>query len=230
MATDHSKSYKGRSIKAYLHRARLFNILKILDRVETKPGVIFDVGCSNGYITGFIAEKFPESKVIGWDRNTENLDLARQNYPSLQFESIDLNSSADFPLKADLVTCLETLEHVGAVGVAIRNLKSMLNSRGVLLISVPIESGFLGAIKYFVKTRMFGYSFNEISEDSRQQRMYEKDLLMNRDVSKFRSDREGWGTHFGFDYRRVEEILHREFPDVNAWTAGLTRFFMVKNQ
>lgn len=128
------------------------------------------------------------------------------------------------------MTCLETLEHVGGLGVAIRNLKSMLNPEGILLISVPIESGFLGAIKYFVKTRIFGYSFSEISEDPKKQKMYERDLLMSRDISKFRNDREGWGTHFGFDHRRVEEILKEEFHEVDAWTAGLTRFFIVKKR
>lgn len=186
----------------------------------------FDVGCSNGYITNLVASILNPEEVVGWDHTEANLDLGRQRYPHILFKCIDLNNPNESLKKADLVTCFETLEHVGNIEAALRNIYLMVKPGGFILISVPIESGLVGAIKYLIKTKIFRYTLDELSTDSNFRKNYEKALFSGADISSFRNQRDGWGSHFGFDYRLLEEYLFKNDNDIQKWTLGTTIFYL----
>ena len=73
----------------------------VAELIDCKPGgTIVDLGCGNGALTNIIKNK--GYKVIGIDASDELLDLARRNYPDIDFVQADATS---FSLKqpADVV-------------------------------------------------------------------------------------------------------------------------------
>jgi trans-aconitate methyltransferase len=85
-------TYKIFSLKNLPHILRLRKIHAILsDKIVQRPHVYIDVGCSNGYITNLVAKLTNPKTVIGLDHCDTNLTKARNNFPSYQFEFVDLN-------------------------------------------------------------------------------------------------------------------------------------------
>ena len=89
-------------------------------------------------------------KTFGYD-HSPNIDIARKLYPKFKFEYIDLNKINKFDERFDLITCFEVLEHVGNIEVAIDNLISSSKENSKIIISVPIETGLIGLIKFLIK-------------------------------------------------------------------------------
>src|SRR5690606_22672905 len=74
-----------------------------------------------------------------------------------------------------------------------------------LLISVPIEIGAWGTLKFLAK-RSLGYGLQELPGPP-SSLQYLRKLLVGRPISVLRDARKNWSTHFGFDYRDVEAKL-----------------------
>lgn len=71
----------------------------VLNLLDIRPGdTVIDLGCGNGVLTGQFSEM--GAHVIGVDASAEMLEIARKNYPALQFEQADaldftVNNPAD---------------------------------------------------------------------------------------------------------------------------------------
>lgn len=225
MPEDHSQSYKGLGLRAISHRARLNAILRQLYLMGPMPGTSYcDLGCSNGFITEQIRSKF-SLNATGMDHSIEHFVLGRQKYPEINFCHVDLNRLYEGDERFDLVTCFETLEHVGQVPNGVQNVIGRIAPGGQGLISVPIEHGKRGIAKYFIKKMIGGYTTAElgISEAS-----YRKALFSSGRLSKTRPKADGFGTHFGFDFRDVDDCLQEFGVNFSAFNSGMTRFYRIQ--
>lgn len=231
MVPDHSRTYQSKSFRNIPHSLRLRSIVSLLDTRLSSGDISFaDFGCSNGYVTNILAQRFSVERPHGFEYEEEHLQKARQDYPHIAFASINLNSptpSGSF----DLVTCFETLEHVGELENALDHLLSSTRKGGLLVLSVPIEIGPRGLAKYLAKTVIYrsNYSthFKELS-DQNIAKDYLIALLRNNDISRFRDKRSRWGTHFGFDYRVIDRHLVQRGANFQALNRFTTRFYLVQ--
>lgn len=229
MGIDHSLIYKDKKIKNLHHRKRLNTILSILEKEEFEGKTFADIGCSNGYITSIINDKFKPARSSGYDHSVSNLEKAKSNYPTINFNIMDLNKINSMGEKYDIVTCIETLEHVGNLQNALTNLLNLTNSNnGFLLITVPIEIGFYGTLKFLAKTILYKYNLSELPQERHLYLRYFITLLVGRKMSNFRSQRNGWGTHFGFDYRDIDNYLNSKKITFKAFNNFATRFYLVR--
>lgn len=163
---------------------------------------------------------------MGLDHNLENINIAKYKYPNIDFNLIDLNFiNNNIKIKFDFITCFETLEHVGSINNAIQNLINFKkNTNSIIIISVPIEIGLIGLIKFIFKL-FKGYKLSELKPVPSNFQYFQS--IFKGDISKYRNDNEGWGTHFGFDYRKIDEFLitnHIKYSSTNSFT---TRFYII---
>lgn len=225
---DHSLTYKVRNLKNLPHFLRLKKILSTVDKLcPNSPFNYFDVGCSNGFITNIVSGRLNPDDACGFDHSIDNLLVAGQTYSKIKFTEIDLNSELNIDAKADLVTCLETLEHVGNLDVAIKNLAKLCKETGHVLVTVPIEIGGIGIAKFFVKTLIYRYNFKEFGSEDVSWWAYFSALRRGK-IADFRRcfPREHWGTHFGFDYHEAEEKMRGSFGQVESFVFFTTRFII----
>ncbi len=220
---DHSAIYRSRRILHWHHRARLRQIIWEVTRFREASSVA-DIGCSNGYVTNLLSEVC-RGDVYGFDYLPELVDSARSAYPHIDFQRADLkNRQIKWGRVFELVCCLETLEHVGDLHSALENVFAAVQDGGTLIVTVPVETGVWGLAKYCVKT-LFGYPMDEINVGRGE---YFLALLMGRDISQFRGEAYGWGTHYGFDWRvlgrRISSAMHIE----RAYTKYATRIIVAQ--
>lgn len=229
MSIDHSLTYKKFKFKNLPHRLRLSKIVQTLKNMGRPFLTFVDVGCSNGYITNIITKEFHFEKVKGLDYVEANLKKGEEDYPHISFDKIDLNLPLPDSLKSgyDLITCFETLEHVGNLDNAVRNIIKLGKTNSNILITVPIEIGFWGITKFLLKRFIYkGYTLQELGAVKNSE--YLSSLIRGESISSYRdSDRKGWGTHFGFDYRDVDIILENEGISFKANNYFTTRFYTI---
>jgi SAM-dependent methyltransferase len=144
----------------------------------------------------------------------ELLELARQkNIPSTDFECCDLNILQQIPdFKFDLVTCFETLEHVGDYEIAFKNLFNYLKKERIFFITVPNEVGLPGIIKLIGRMIVRKKPYGDFFADSSVWR-YFGHLLTSRSINGFRKPASSYGPHLGFDYRTFEANIKRQYLD-----------------
>lgn len=225
---DHSLIYREFKLRNLPHWLRLRGVLRVLKRVGIDSRSWADVGCSNGYIVGRVLEETSPSEVFGFDHLESHLEVARERVPAAQFLTIDLNRVDEPARRFDVVSCFETLEHVGHLRNAITSLAAMVEPGGRLIITVPIEIGFGGTLKYVIKRRIYRYSLSELPEGDGCSARYEKALFAGSRMSSFRSpERDGWGTHFGFDWRDVDDILRDMAIQYTARNDLFTRYYEI---
>lgn len=224
---DHSLTYRG-GLRNLPHRRRLRAIVAALTRGDA-PASFADVGCSNGYVTARIREALRPARTVGFDHVEEHLERGRREYPAIDFRTIDLNRALPPGHETfALVTCFETLEHVGNLEQAIANLVALTEPGGTLFITVPIESGPRGLAKFLIKVVLFRYTLDELPARRHRFMSYLGALITNRSIASFRDSRHGWGTHFGFEWRDVERILKSKGRYFEARSDFTTRFVRVR--
>jgi 2-polyprenyl-6-hydroxyphenyl methylase/3-demethylubiquinone-9 3-methyltransferase len=102
---------------------------------------ILDLGCGTGYLTNYLSRE--NYLVVGSDGSKEGYNLAKKNYPNVEF----LNYDSDFLIKNfkgnfDLIISTEVIEHVFNPKGLMKDINSLLSKNGKLFISTPYHGYF----------------------------------------------------------------------------------------
>ncbi|MCX5633543.1 MAG: class I SAM-dependent methyltransferase [Phycisphaerae bacterium] len=206
----HEDSYR-KGLASYIHQKRLKAIQKVFYKyVPSTCETWVDFGCSNGFIPQKILEQsdYRFKTIIGYDHNGKLIELARKkNIPNAEFKYLDLNNVTIINSEFDVATCFETLEHVGDYKNAFVNIYNNLKQGGILIITVPNETGITGLVKFLGRLITRRNAYNDFFADKSYIR-YTWHLLRNKYIDGFRSpELPAHGPHLGFDYRRLKEYI-----------------------
>ena len=227
---DPTETYRKVSFRNIPHQVRLRKIERILKKEfrEKQVNSFIDIGCASGFITQRLKEILKVANARGTDAVEEYIVAAKNKYPEISFGLMDLNKQIDQPGKYDLVTCFETLEHVGHLETALENIHRSIANNGLALLSVPIETGVIGTIKYLLKVKVYGDKFNELG--AANQKKYFRSLIKGEDISIYRQkQKELWWEHFGFNYKVIETYLKKRSIHFKGITFFTTRFILIYN-
>lgn len=221
----HETTYGAKAgVASRVHRARLKRELEVLNSlVLPKTGRLADFGCSNGFLLDSMQRGVPRLQgweCVGFDRKSELLDLAeKRQLPRTAYRQLDLNVSHDVG-RFDLITCFETLEHVGDYQSAVRNLLRACADGGHLVISVPYEIGMPGLVKFLGRMALRKNPYHDFF-DNRSKLRYLLALLFRRPMDAFRQPAQnGWSVHLGFDNGVFEAFL---FDELSDWSLVIRR-------
>jgi SAM-dependent methyltransferase len=217
--------YTGRSLHTIPHRIRVRQVIFELRKLRLDHFSYADVGCGGGSITHRIVDAIRPAKVSAFDANAELIDTAQELFPEISFRVWDLTRRRSLGETFDLVTCLETLEHIEDLPSALNNLLDI--TARILFISVPIELGLLGAAKFATKLVLGRKPLGQ--EHAGSPGMYLRTVLTGGDVSLFRvrSDAGHWVSHTGFDYRKIDAFLVSRGVSFVATNRGWNRFYCI---
>lgn len=129
--------YESRNpIQTALVRRFLASVTKAV--LSTGKRNIADVGCADGYVYQFLRDHAGVPlDYVGYDVDLAALERAKARFPGIRFER---GSAYDLDASADLVLCLEVLEHLADPDKALQHLASL--SAGDFIVSVPHEPWF----------------------------------------------------------------------------------------
>ena len=226
---SHEESYRGFSLASAFHRIRLRGILAQLRGIDLpRAGALADFGCSNGFILEQLqAGQFPGPswRYYGFDHSQRLLAMAEAKHlPDTTFTHFSLTEGRCEPEDVyDLVLCLETLEHTGDYRQALANLWRACKPGGYLLLSMPIEVGVPGLLKFFGRRLAYRDPYSHFF-GARSRWPYVRALLVGGDLSVFREPgQRGYASHFGFDNRRFDAFLRAEFLEPRRLRLGRRR-------
>jgi 2-polyprenyl-3-methyl-5-hydroxy-6-metoxy-1,4-benzoquinol methylase len=210
----HERSYK-QGLISFVHRARLKTIRKLIKEFGGSSDSWADFGCSNGFIIEQIVEDEPDrfALIHGFDHEASLLEIARaKNIARASFYSTDLNARLVPQRNYRLVTCFETLEHVGDYRAGFRNVAAHVQVGGMLIVAVPIEIGVIGVVKFLGRLVLRRNPYRGFFNGMPQAMSYFFTLMRGRDIESFRQpSRLGWGPHLGFDFKQLFDFIDAEY-------------------
>lgn len=102
---------------------------------------VLEVGCGEGFISGYLSEQFPAIKFTGVDLAAEDVDRLKRKFPRVEAHQ---GSAYDLSMLSgpyDLVICAEVMEHLDTPERALDEMLKMKPRR--MLLSVPHEPFFM---------------------------------------------------------------------------------------
>ena len=132
---DFSQVRKLRWGYEYLSYLRF--VLARLERVEFDS--LLDVGCGEGRFLREVSKRFTGKRLLGVDFSARAVEDARLLNPGLSFARADIANDSETQERFDVVTLIETLEHVPTAEVAafVEGLRRRVKDGGLLVVSVP---------------------------------------------------------------------------------------------
>jgi len=101
-----------------------------------KPRLVVDLGCGPGNSTELLAERFPQSDVVGLDSSPDMLRKARERLPKCTFVEADMATWSPDP-GTDLLFANAAFQWVPDHVAVLRRLLEALPSGGVLAVQMP---------------------------------------------------------------------------------------------
>ena len=136
---------------------------------------ILDIACGEGYGTALLAGK--AKNITGVDISAETINHARKKYAKENINFM-VGSCTEIPLpdkSIDLVVSFETIEHLEEHDLMMKEIKRVMRSNGVLLISSPdkyyysVEPGYHNP---FHKKELYQHEFRQLIEEYFKNTLY----------------------------------------------------------
>lgn len=130
--------------------------------------VVLDVGSACGDFGSFL-HKQKSCEMHGMEFSAESIEIARQTHAYSSIHQVDLNrfdsrNFSDLNRHFDVIALLDVLEHVVHFNHVIHELKGMLKSGGIFVISLPNLA--FGNIKLQLLTNNFIYTETGILDET----------------------------------------------------------------
>jgi SAM-dependent methyltransferase len=144
---------------------------------EKRKKLVIDLGCSRSFIYRMWRNNmnffnWPQISYWGMDSNIKRINDGRSSFIPKKNDSViyflgDLSNETKFPSKADVIVCLEVLEHLPKkkAHTLLNNAKKNLKSSGIIIMSSPNppeKGGFVW--KDSSKSHFYEYIFDEAKE------------------------------------------------------------------
>ena len=150
-------------------------VLKQSGILENSHLKVLDIGCSNGYKTTMLFDKYSNIEhIVGIDIDEIAINEAINKYKSNKKYVFELKSidKLDDTNKYDIIYLSYVLQHLRNPKENLKNLKNLLSDRGIIIIKVPDDS----------------FKICYPDEDNLLQKilkLYENEIMPKRDITKY---------------------------------------------
>jgi SAM-dependent methyltransferase len=138
VSTNEKKYQTKNPVVRHLIRRFLTSVTTEVNRVG--PNTVLDFGCGEGIVAQKVLEEHPSVAYTGYDISDEAVQQARIRNPRAQFHCADLLQPNSEMGSADVVICLEVLEHLTHPEVLLSRIRRA--TVRVAILSVPWEPFF----------------------------------------------------------------------------------------
>lgn len=134
------RSIKENFLQRFWHNTRFREVGKL---IELTGGKILDIGSADGTFTKIILDRSKADKVVGIDVLKGSVSFAKRRFARSKKMSFSVADAHDLPFDDktfDVVSCLETMEHVEDPDRVISEMRRVLKDSGYALILIPAEN------------------------------------------------------------------------------------------
>lgn len=129
---DNKRSYAATFYQFYAYKY-IAGLIK-----ERSLTSIIDVGCGVAAKLALLNKKLPDLKIIGIDQQSA-IDFCKNTYDFGEWYVEDFETLSEDPgiIKADVVSCIDVIEHVSDPDLILEYLKTKINNEGFIVIATP---------------------------------------------------------------------------------------------
>lgn len=110
--------------------------------LEANPAArILEIGAGEGFLSGYLSEKFPEKRFTAVELHTGDLALLREKFPRIEALEGSIYDLGFLGKRFDLVMCCEVLEHLHDPPRALAQIHALAPRHA--LFTVPHEPFFM---------------------------------------------------------------------------------------
>lgn len=191
-------TYKSKwRIQRFAHHSR-YNLAKELCKHANS---VLDYGTGSGYFLTLLSTANKLTRLVGYEPVEDMFQKAINETKG--FDNIKLVNKLDFSEKFNYISCLEVLEHLEEnkqIDV-FKDCKKLLDEKGRMIISVPIETGLSGFFKNIFRYLTKHPHAKDITEV----------LQALFGLKMKRHDSDGYiYSHVGFRHRDLESTILKE--------------------
>jgi SAM-dependent methyltransferase len=122
---------------------RLIYLKIFLKRLEFRNAL--DAGCGPGLFSFFVAERFPEAHLTGYDISSTDIETCNQSkiqkkIDNVTFKTLNLREF-DERERYDFIFSIDVLEHIRGNLAVLRNIYNALEPGGIFYLAMPYEPG-----------------------------------------------------------------------------------------
>jgi 2-polyprenyl-3-methyl-5-hydroxy-6-metoxy-1,4-benzoquinol methylase len=121
---------------------------------------LLEIGCNTGEFCWLLEQKY-DILPDGIDINAEAIKIAKEKYPNLNFQVMNL---FDLDKKYDVIYMQHVIEHLKSSKKAILKLNDLLNPGGKLIISCPNNWAYTSKLMCGLKKQQFYYDPTHVHE------------------------------------------------------------------
>lgn len=132
-----TSNYKGGYDGLWMRLHLRFKFMKAVSLIKEykSAGKLIDLGCAYGYFVNLAFNSGFDP--CGCDVSGFAVERAKKMFPNLNFFKADIQGRISFTDRFDVVTAFDVLEHCKNLEGILKNVKILLKSGGMFLISVP---------------------------------------------------------------------------------------------
>ena len=136
-----TKKYRAKNpIKRALIKRFVSKVHELFDS-ESPPRSVLEIGVGEGFLSGYLAERYPAVEFSGVDLNEQDLELLAKKFPRIKRYCANIYDLSALPGGYDLIICAEVLEHVDEPERALEQIVKLTPQRVIL--TVPHEPWFM---------------------------------------------------------------------------------------
>lgn len=110
--------------------------------VDANPArTILEVGVGQGFLTGYLSERFPEKRFVGVDLSADDLAELNRLFPRVETHCRSIYDISSLGERFDVLICAEVLEHLEDPGRALEQIAAVASHRAIF--TVPHEPWFM---------------------------------------------------------------------------------------
>ena len=216
-------------LKRFSHGQRFLTAVQLLG--PQPDDRILDYGSGDGNLLTMIHNKSPQTTCIGYEPMPGMYRQLVENLGVSPEDRVQVVNSLSSLAKVDKIACLEVFEHLlpHDVDAALHDMRELLKSNGMVVVSVPLEVGPSSFLKNMVRMML------RQGEDDATLRNLLKSLFGMKITRMVYATHYG---HMGFDHRKLERrfkalkwrIVRREFSPLPFTKAAINSqvFYVLK--
>lgn len=147
---------------------------------------VLEVGVGEGFISGYLSERFPEISFSGVDVRAEDLARLSARFPRIQTHCLSIYDLRELGRNYDLVICAEVLEHLDDPERGLGALVRVARER--LIVTVPHEPWFqLSNLARGQNLTRLGNDVEHVQHFTRRsfRRLLERELVLDELVTSY---------------------------------------------
>ena len=134
----YAKGVQTNYLQKYWHNKKWFKLKEYLQGLGKSR--LLDVGCADGTTTKQIARRLKNFKITGIDLYSKSIGFAKKNNEKINFRVADTHNLPFKNQSFDVVTAIETLEHMSQPRLALSEIYRVLKKAGFLIVIQDTDS------------------------------------------------------------------------------------------